>query len=146
MHQITTNLFFALGRLRKNTEARYIWIDALCINQDNGEERNHQVPLMGSIYESCTRALLWLGDYESPAGSLRQTLTIEKAETQSWKEIIEEQSVMQDKGFTAMNTVHELSVNKHILATSIFEEGVNSDETNDLHYLRSFRTFLELPW
>ena len=146
MHQITTNLFLALRRLRKASEARYIWIDALCINQDNGEERNHQVALMGSIYKSCTRALLWLGDYESPAGSPRQTLTIEEAETQSWEEISEEQSSMQDKGFAAMNTVHELSVNKHLSATSMFEEAVKSDERNDLHHLRSFGSLFDLPW
>jgi hypothetical protein len=146
MHQITTNLFLALRRLRKASEARYIWIDALCINQDNGEERNHQVALMGSIYKSCTRALLWLGDYESPAGSPRQTLMTEKAETQSWEEISAEQTSMQDKGFAAMNTVHELSINKHLFATSMFEEIVKSDERNDLHHLRSFRSLLDLPW
>jgi len=146
MHQITTNLFLALRRLRKASDARYIWIDALCINQDNGEERNHQVALMGSIYKSCTRALLWLGDYESPAGSPRQTLTIEEAETQSWKQISEEQSSMQDKGFAALNTVHELSINKHVFATSLFEEIVKSDERNDLHHLRSFGSIFDLTW
>ena len=146
MHQITTNLFLALRRLRKASDARYIWIDALCINQDNGEERNHQVALMGSIYESCTRALLWLGDYESPAGSPRQTLTIEEAETQSWEEISAEQTSMQDKGFAAMNTVHELSINKHLSATSFFEEIVKSDERNDLHHLRSFGSIFDLTW
>jgi hypothetical protein len=145
-HQITTNLFLALRRLRKATEARYIWIDALCINQDNSKERNHQVALMGSIYKSCTRALLWLGDYESPTGSPRQTLTIEEAEAQSWEEISAEQISMQDKGFAAMNTVHELSVNKHLSATSMYEEVVKSDERNDLHHLRSFRSLLDLPW
>lgn len=146
MHQITTNLFLALRRLRKASEARCIWIDALCINQENDEEKNHQVALMGSIYELCTRALLWLGDYESPAGSPRQTLTIEQAETQSWEEISKEQSGMQDKGFAAMTTIHELSVNKHPLATSMFEEGVKSDERNDPHHLRSFSSLFGLPW
>jgi hypothetical protein len=146
MHQITTNLFLALRRLRKAIDVRYIWIDVLCINQDNGEERNHQVALMGSIYGSCTRALLWLGDYESPAGSPRQTLTIEEAETQSWEEISAEQSSMQDKGFATMNTVHELSANKHLLATSMFEEAVKCDEINGLYHLRSFRSFFDLPW
>jgi hypothetical protein len=146
LHKVTTNLFLALRRLRKASEARYIWIDALCINQNNGEEKNHQVALMRSIYKSCTKALLWLGDYESPAGSPRQTLTIEKSETQSWKEITEEQSDMQDKGFAAMNTVHELALNKHLSATSMLEEGAIFDKIDDLHYLRSFRTFVELPW
>jgi hypothetical protein len=145
-HQITTNLFLALRRLRKASEARYIWIDALCINQDNGEEKNHQVALMGSIYKSCTRALLWLGDYESPAGSPRQTVTIEEAETQSWKQISEEQSSMQDKGFAAMNMVYELSANKHLSPTFMLEKAGKFDERNGFHHLRLFRSLFDLPW
>jgi hypothetical protein len=29
---------------------RYFWIDAICINQDDTQERNHQVQIMGDIY------------------------------------------------------------------------------------------------
>jgi Heterokaryon incompatibility protein (HET) len=38
-----------------------IWIDAICINQDDDNEKNHQIPLMGKIYSNATQVLVWLG-------------------------------------------------------------------------------------
>jgi hypothetical protein len=37
------------------------WIDALCINQSNVVERNHQVRQMGVIYSKAVRVDVWLG-------------------------------------------------------------------------------------
>jgi hypothetical protein len=37
------------------------WIDALCINQQNTSERNHQVAQMGSIFSIAKGVILWLG-------------------------------------------------------------------------------------
>jgi hypothetical protein len=37
------------------------WIDALCIDQDNTEERNHQVGQMGSIFSRAEFVHVWLG-------------------------------------------------------------------------------------
>jgi Heterokaryon incompatibility protein (HET) len=39
----------------------WIWIDALCIDQQNNSERNHQVRVMGKIYEMAIEVLVWLG-------------------------------------------------------------------------------------
>jgi len=39
----------------------WIWIDALCIDQQNNSERNHQVRVMGKIYEMAVEVLVWLG-------------------------------------------------------------------------------------
>jgi Heterokaryon incompatibility protein (HET) len=39
----------------------WVWIDALCIDQRNVEERNHQVGVMGRIYGGATEVLVWLG-------------------------------------------------------------------------------------
>ena len=40
---------------------RYIWIDAICINQADLEERSQQVKLMGVVYRMAKRVLVWLG-------------------------------------------------------------------------------------
>lgn len=40
---------------------RPIWIDAICINQEDDAEKNHQIPLMAEIYNSATQVLAWLG-------------------------------------------------------------------------------------
>jgi hypothetical protein len=66
---ITDNLYTALWYIRKNDMLRQdgseqplpLWADAVCIDQDNNEERNHQVSLMGSIYGSASKVIYWLG-------------------------------------------------------------------------------------
>lgn len=40
---------------------RMYWIDALCINQRDTSERNHQVAQMGNIYAGARRVHIWLG-------------------------------------------------------------------------------------
>ncbi|KEZ42283.1 hypothetical protein SAPIO_CDS6144 [Scedosporium apiospermum] len=45
----------------KNTPVRYIWIDALCIDQNNIPERNAQVAMMRDIYAKSSRIIIWLG-------------------------------------------------------------------------------------
>ena len=40
---------------------RTVWVDALCINQKNIQERNHQVPQIGQIYRNCLRVVVFLG-------------------------------------------------------------------------------------
>jgi hypothetical protein len=63
---IRPNLFTALRRLRAHAAGQdnTIWIDALCIDQANIDERNSQVAMMGQIYSLCTGASVWLGEME----------------------------------------------------------------------------------
>ncbi|KAH6644159.1 heterokaryon incompatibility protein-domain-containing protein, partial [Boeremia exigua] len=60
MH-ITKNLSEVLEHLRLEHEDRFLWIDALCINQDDYKERGHQVRQMASIYERARQVIFWLG-------------------------------------------------------------------------------------
>jgi hypothetical protein len=39
----------------------YFWIDQLCIQQSDSSERNHQVMMMGEIYQKSKEVLVWLG-------------------------------------------------------------------------------------
>ncbi|PVH81636.1 HET-domain-containing protein, partial [Cadophora sp. DSE1049] len=38
-----------------------IWVDALCIDQNNIVERGHQVDMMGDIFRDAEEVLTWLG-------------------------------------------------------------------------------------
>ncbi|PVH70822.1 HET domain-containing protein [Cadophora sp. DSE1049] len=40
---------------------KYLWIDRICINQNDIPERSSQVRLMGRIYSQSTKTLIWLG-------------------------------------------------------------------------------------
>jgi hypothetical protein len=58
---VTQSLHSALQNLRHQTKDRVLWIDAICINQDDMKERSAQVVLMRDIYRHAERVLVWLG-------------------------------------------------------------------------------------
>ncbi|KAK5123885.1 hypothetical protein LTR85_002081 [Meristemomyces frigidus] len=59
--KVTKNLKKALYELRLKDESRVLWIDAICINQADLDERSKQLRLMAQIYERATRVVAWLG-------------------------------------------------------------------------------------
>lgn len=59
---VTTNCLLALRYLRKKAKARFLWVDAICIDQSSNEERGHQVELMGKIYKYASNVIIWLGE------------------------------------------------------------------------------------
>lgn len=58
---VTKNLETALRHIRYPDRPRTLWVDAVCINQQNIQERNHQVRSMGDIYSTASQVLVWLG-------------------------------------------------------------------------------------
>ena len=59
---ITKNCKSVLRRLRKPDVEHRIWVDAVCIDQTNVKERNHQVQNMAAIYRHAQRTVVYLGD------------------------------------------------------------------------------------
>ena len=59
--QITRSLCAMLERIRCPDQVRYVWADALCINQKDPQELSQQVSIMRDIYRSAHRVLVWLG-------------------------------------------------------------------------------------
>jgi hypothetical protein len=62
--QITPNLCACLGALRLRDEPKWLWADAICINQSNIGERNQQVRHMLDIYRNSKGVIVWLGPDE----------------------------------------------------------------------------------
>ncbi|KAJ8111428.1 hypothetical protein OPT61_g5983 [Boeremia exigua] len=60
---ISSHLWWFLHRMRLRREFGPFWIDAICINQDSILERNHQVPLMRTIYSGAASVSIWLGEH-----------------------------------------------------------------------------------
>ncbi|KAF2110640.1 heterokaryon incompatibility protein-domain-containing protein [Lophiotrema nucula] len=61
---VAASLHGALGALRRRDRDVYVWVDALCIDQQNRDERAQQVKLMTSIYKLATSVAIWLGPEE----------------------------------------------------------------------------------
>ena len=60
--RITGNLHAALTEIRRPGQSRFVWVDALCIDQQNLEEKNKQVQIMGTIFASAAEVIIWLGE------------------------------------------------------------------------------------
>jgi len=58
---VTTNLSLALQSLQELGLKTAIWIDSLCIDQSNTEEKSEQVEMMANIYQSAEEVYSWLG-------------------------------------------------------------------------------------
>lgn len=62
---VTGSLHAALLRLRLQDKKRGLWIDQICVNQKDTDEKASQIRLMGQIYSHCTRCLVWLDEPDS---------------------------------------------------------------------------------
>jgi hypothetical protein len=58
---VRENLYWALYHLRLTDRPRILWIDALCINQEDTKERNHQVGQMDRIYRDAKLVAVYVG-------------------------------------------------------------------------------------
>ncbi|CAH0031461.1 unnamed protein product [Clonostachys rhizophaga] len=107
---------------------KWVWIDKICINQDDFAERSHQVKMMNSIYSRAIRTLIWLGpDLDICSGA--------------WQLIDQIYGVFRDENPTAK-----------FAADLPFE--LYSDQSHaasglpgwDHHMWRHLRKLLKLPW
>lgn len=59
---IGDNLSYCLRRLRDENEEQLVWVDAVCINQADMEEKSEQIRLIPDIYRSAQQTYIWLGE------------------------------------------------------------------------------------
>jgi hypothetical protein len=86
---IRRNLLHGLQHLRhpgesSSLEKRVLWVDAICIDQQNVSERNHQVSQMGEIYRNAQRVVIWLGLASADSAS---ALLFISSVSDSWKNV-----------------------------------------------------------
>lgn len=83
------NLWWALYHLRHTTDVRILWIDAICINQYDITERNHQVAHMSRIYTNAQQVVIWLG---LPHEQNQQIDSIpgQKDDTNGWIQLLQQ--------------------------------------------------------
>lgn len=86
---VTPNLYAALLHLRDAFVERVLWIDALCINQNDDIEKGYQVQSMARIYAKANRVIVWLGEATADSGSALRRL-LEAADTLSQEQQLHE--------------------------------------------------------
>ncbi|KAL2072697.1 hypothetical protein VTL71DRAFT_12040 [Oculimacula yallundae] len=72
--RVTENAHRALCELRWRGRACLFWVDAVCINQRDNDERAQQVAMMGRIYASAVRTMVWLGEDDKDAEYLHDVI------------------------------------------------------------------------
>ena len=77
--QVRQNLFdflwVAKSEPRLNTGKSWLWIDQLCIDQHNVQERNHQVSRMFEIYGKAKNVIVWLGPCYEGSDAMMQAIS-----------------------------------------------------------------------
>ena len=63
---VTKSLHSGLVEFRNRNVPRFLWADAICINQGDIAERSRQVSIMRLVYEAAARVLIWLDDPLEP--------------------------------------------------------------------------------
>lgn len=75
---ITANLHYALRRVRQASFGLPIWVDQICIDQSNLQERSEQIQIMISIYRGSKRLFIYIGEEDGTTdaafGFLQQML------------------------------------------------------------------------
>lgn len=84
---IRPNLEAALLSLRLPTQPRLLWVDAICINQGDVDERSRQVQYMRLVYKHAARVVVWIG-VKSPGVGLAFELARRLVDL---REMVEEQ-------------------------------------------------------
>ncbi|KAF7899412.1 hypothetical protein EAE99_012333 [Botrytis elliptica] len=111
---IGPNLDNALRNLRLLAAPRILWVDALCINQDDLDERASQVALMRRVYSNATTVLIWLGpEAEGSEQAMRSVERFDKAYWQTYDFQAQFMEILFRPWFTRIWTVQEFVMAKH---------------------------------
>ncbi|KAJ8060060.1 hypothetical protein OCU04_011669 [Sclerotinia nivalis] len=141
---VRENLHAALSRLRDPVLERIIWIDAICINQEDPKERGHQVQLMAKIYSKACRVIIWLGEAADDSDRALKEIVI-AAEKYNLANFSDEQFInSSDEQFT--NSLDEelaIFLNEEFTDSSNEEFKYTSDKTTNQ---KAILALLRRPW
>lgn len=87
--------FLEVFREQPQNEPIWLWIDQICINQEDIPERNQQIRLMSDIYIRCQTVIIWLGEASALAEDAYS-------------------GVLKDSYFTRLWIVQEVLLARHI--------------------------------
>ncbi|KAF7925813.1 hypothetical protein EAE99_005848 [Botrytis elliptica] len=114
-HKVTPNLESALRHLRDDKNTIVIWVDAVCINQNDIPERDRQLQMMADVYKKAEMGLSWLGE-ESDDSSLALRMIQRWASFSMDKQLLDsrlreffesklEDEILMPKSITALNNL-----------------------------------------
>ncbi|QDS68084.1 hypothetical protein FKW77_010001 [Venturia effusa] len=119
------DLVKALLALRHEKWDRYLWIDAVCINQKDMDEKNQQVEMMAEIYGKAKRVCVWLGQPDPSSQIAIRFIRDEVLKLQDFDDLCDKESnspkwkalldLMQRPWFSRRWVVQEISLARKAL-------------------------------
>ncbi|KAF5233963.1 hypothetical protein FANTH_12360 [Fusarium anthophilum] len=94
LSQTLVDLF---NSLKKKSSKFTVWIDAICINQEDTTEKEFQVPLMGKIYSRSTEVLVWLGNSDDITKNAFRFMSLEEKDVETRPEPLARSSSFYDR-------------------------------------------------
>lgn len=85
---VTLSLWDALRSLRSEKSPRIMWIDSICINQQDFRERGNQVMMMRNIYQQAEQVVVWLGSETKSTGDFLEFLNRNEADILQESELL----------------------------------------------------------
>ncbi|KAF2117514.1 heterokaryon incompatibility protein-domain-containing protein, partial [Lophiotrema nucula] len=157
---ITGNLDMILRRFREPSRVRSLWIDAVCIDQQDDNDKANQIGMMKAIYSTASRVLVWLGGGSVVEDALRKLCAASRNPPSTRIEGIEKhlQTILTRPYFTRRWIIQELVSNLDVTlfceefemtwirlmaAVQNCEEYLTSSSQN-LEGLKSAQTLIEL--
>ncbi|TVY17281.1 Heterokaryon incompatibility protein 6, OR allele [Lachnellula arida] len=115
---VTANLFRALRSIRHESKELPLWVDAVCINQQNPKEKNQQVRFMGSIYAAATNTIIYLGESDENSDRAMEALSsdVSSPYTPMYDETIKScmvSSILSRTWFTRVWVLQELALSQN---------------------------------
>ncbi|KAK5675619.1 hypothetical protein LTS10_011719 [Elasticomyces elasticus] len=82
---VTQSAEEAIRRFRLPDQTRTLWVDAICIRQQDDVERSQQVALMARIYKSASALLIWLGNDSAGCGACHSMRCLKAIASPGWE-------------------------------------------------------------
>ena len=135
---IKPNLQGALRELCKGKVERLLWVDAICINQADINERNEQVRMMSSIYRQATRVVIWMGPRSTGGKSVATEAIEDFAKRQRRGDDSQQLSTFLD------NPQNRIETERHLGLFSDYTEAKAVDYTGG--HWPALVDFFDRPW
>ncbi|KAH7072583.1 heterokaryon incompatibility protein-domain-containing protein [Paraphoma chrysanthemicola] len=136
---VTECLHSALHHLRQPENARVMWIDAICINQDDLEERSFQVTLMRDIYLRASAVIVWLGPHQEETEAAWETI---QCISRDYEHILEKKD--EEVDWYSRMKLPNLDLPQQSSARS--EDGPEMDSLYDVKVCSEIARILRHPW
>jgi hypothetical protein len=127
---VTINLATALRHLRDPRIISYLWADAICINQDDDQEKAIQVTQMGEVYKAARHTIIWLGVATIQTDEMLSCIRDARKQIQAWEGLRRA----------------DVSERSDVSESSDQPEGSEASEEDDSLALEGFEALIDLPW